>query len=111
VPWLLLLLLIAGGAALGAAYTAGYFDTSDPGQIPVVAPTATLTPDDTPTTNGAPTIAPVEDAPTEAAETPTEIVETPTAPFETPTGGTAPGMIESAVPDSTPDNGVETVGP
>jgi serine/threonine-protein kinase len=105
-PWLLLLVLIAGCAALGAAYAAGYFDTSeDPAQRPVVV-TSTPTPprEDTPTTIDAPTIAPVEDVPTEVIETPTEIIETPTE-------DTGPGMIESAVPDSSPQGGIESNGP
>jgi serine/threonine-protein kinase len=80
--WLLVVLVIAGVAAAGAAYATGYFDSSDaPNQnAPVVEPTATDTPIDEPTQSAieGPTIAPVEEA-TEPVETPTPVfAEEPT---------------------------------
>ena len=72
------MLLIAAAAALGAAYAAGYFDTTeDPGPMVVATATATNVPVDTPTPVDAPTIAPVVDEPTEVVVTPTEVFKHP----------------------------------
>ncbi len=106
-PWplLFLVLLIAAAAALGAAYAAGYFDTTeDPGPLVVATATATNVPVDTPTPVDAPTIAPVVDEPTEVVVTPTEV-------FEAPTEESNPPVIESAVPDSSPGSGIDATGP
>jgi len=98
-------LLIAAAAALGAAYAAGYFDTTeDPGPLVVATASATNVPVDTPTPVDAPTIAPVVDEPTEVVVTPTEV-------FEAPTEESNPPVIESAVPDSSPGSGIDATGP
>jgi serine/threonine-protein kinase len=81
--WLIVLLLIAGVAAIGAAYASGYFDSIDsPDQnAPVVQPTATDTLTEEPTQPAieGPTIAPVVEA--------TDAIDTPTPEFEeVPTG-------------------------
>jgi hypothetical protein len=94
----LLLMLVAVAAIAGAAYVAGVFEAApDPTRPALVLPTST------PEERQAPTIAAVEtptddiDTPTDAAETPTDVVETPTPPQDDD-----PGIIVSAVPDTSP---------
>jgi serine/threonine-protein kinase len=83
--WLLVVFLIAGIAAVGAAYATGYFDSSDSPQrnVPVIEPTATDAPAEEPTQPPieGPTIAPVEQS-TEVIDTPTPVFEE--APTDTP---------------------------
>jgi hypothetical protein len=83
--WLLVVFLIAGIAAVGAAYATGYFDSSDSPQrnVPDIEPTATDAPAEEPTQPPieGPTIAPVEQS-TEVIDTPTPVFEE--APTDTP---------------------------
>lgn len=88
---MLLALIAAGSVLTGTLYVTGVFDPSPEPTMPAV-----IVPTSTGEANQAPTIAAIETA-TDIPETPTTLVET-----STPLAEDQPGIIISAVPETSP---------
>lgn len=87
----MLALIAAGSVLTGTLYVTGVFDPSPEPTMPAV-----IVPTSTGEANQAPTIAAIETA-TDIPETPTTLVET-----STPLAEDQPGIIISAVPETSP---------
>jgi eukaryotic-like serine/threonine-protein kinase len=96
---LMLVVILIGGAAVAiAAYASGLFDPDDdPVRPAVVAPTSTVE------DFGAPTISAIDTA---TIAIPTSAVAEPTS---TPEIDDEPGIIVSAIPDSSPNSEIEPI--